>query len=53
LPARSHPPSGFPNADVRRGDVAVFRYRAGDRDFLIVLLRRAGKWGVLEPAVPL
>jgi hypothetical protein len=43
---------GFPAKFVDHGDFAAFRYDAGGRDFLMLLLRKAGKWQVLEPAMP-
>jgi hypothetical protein len=51
--APGEPPAGFPADHARRGDLAAFRYDAGDRSFLMLLARHAGRWQVLEPALPL
>ena len=43
----------FPVRYVERGELAAFRCGAGERQFLMLLLSRGGKWQVLEPALPL
>lgn len=42
----------FPYPQVRAGDVAVLRYQAGGKQYLMLLVRRQGAWEVLEPALP-
>ena len=43
---------GFPAESARKGEIMPFRYTADGREFLMLLLRREGKWQVLEPALP-
>jgi hypothetical protein len=44
---------GFPGAYAARGDIAVARYEAAEGAYLMVLVRLAGDWRVLEAAIPL
>jgi hypothetical protein len=44
---------GYPNAFAAKGDIAVVRYEGSDGPYLMVLVRLAGDWRVLEGAVPL
>jgi hypothetical protein len=41
----------FPKDYVKRGDIALFRYTAEGKEFLMVLARSDSKWKVLEPAL--
>lgn len=40
----------FPSDYARRGDLALFRYSAQGRAYIISLVRSDNKWSVLEPA---
>ncbi|HTE17400.1 MAG TPA: carboxypeptidase-like regulatory domain-containing protein [Armatimonadota bacterium] len=42
----------FPYPQIAAGDVAVARYSTGEKQFLMLLVRRAGRWEVFEPALP-
>jgi hypothetical protein len=51
--APSEEAAEFPVKHVKAGAITSFRYTAGGRDFLILMHKRAGRWQVLEAAVPL
>lgn len=54
--AGQQPPPGalnaYPYPDIRDGNVAVLRYDADGKRYLMLLHRRAGRWEVVEPALP-
>jgi hypothetical protein len=45
-------PAGFPGQQSLRGEVAVLRYEADGRGYLLLLLEGPAGWRVLEPAIP-
>jgi hypothetical protein len=42
----------FPFPEVKGGHVAVVRYKASEKHYLMLLVRRQNRWEVLEPALP-
>jgi 5-hydroxyisourate hydrolase-like protein (transthyretin family) len=45
--------AGFPGKYVERGDLIPFAYHAGGHEFLMLMVKQAGRWQVLEPALPM
>lgn len=50
-PPQARSTKEFPFPEIQAGSVAVLRYNAEGKEYLMLLVRRQGKWEVLEPAL--